>query len=628
MGKLKRTSKLAQRRQKDKQLQKNGSSTGKGHPHHKRDRNDVKEMQKVAPLMTNLTSSSQNARSMAVNSITLLCDNDAELRKIFLKNDLVKIILTKLLHDTNDDIVVDSYGLLRNLMIDEGYSLCMHLWRSDLWTLLESSFKKAIESLPHLNDDKVTKVGKELLVNFIDNLIGCCDSLCSELPLKLFEDTILEKLQECGILKFIFELVKQKPNGRLLLNSLEFLYDLATISYKFISVIANDGDDIGVLNDISDVSNVGKLSRAYLIGILLQVMEYKEEVSDRRKLVDQILIPLSQIYEKDINLKATVDQLNLSYKSNPTAEESRQLGLAKDNFNTLDLILDLYSSVIEMVGENYESGKADPAADFFNNQLKQFLFDMIESNFKDDKVLTCLNNLCIFDASNHLVDQKLLQFLDQVQQLLSEKFTQLLDSTDISNESLEEVNQLLNFYNSFTDMEDVSRWNVNADQMAKLTQLSGVISSKVEAGDVDALNFLQFNQFLIMYIGKISKNCDDLEITKGIVKFLVDEKFLKYLTLYGTFKNAEQLHNKLGYLIEDTLNLAINAIFDVFDDDYSYNRPIFHEGGLLQVLKDHKDELKRVYKYIDKNVNPQVKKRTQETMENLVRFIEYKETEL
>ncbi|GMG21945.1 unnamed protein product [Ambrosiozyma monospora] len=66
----------------------------------------------------------------------------------------------------------------------------------------------------------------------------------------------------------------------------------------------------------------------------------------------------------------------------------------------------------------------------------------------------------------------------------------------------------------------------------------------------------------------------------------------------------------------------------MFDDDYPYNRPVFHEGGLLKVLEECYDEYRHIYKSIDKKVNLELKERSEDTLTNLDRFIKYKKTEL
>lgn len=117
-------------------------------------------------------------------------------------------------------------------------------------------------------------------------------------------------------------------------------------------------------------------------------------------------------------------------------------------------------------------------------------------------------------------------------------------------------------------------------------------------------------------------------MTRDITKFLVDQKFLKYLELYKKTPKVEKLHKSIGFLVEETIDCVVNVLFDIFDDDYSYNKPIFHDGGLLQVLKDKISEFRIIFKKVDKNVNQDVKERMKETLNNLQSFIKYKQGEL
>ncbi|GME82972.1 unnamed protein product [Ambrosiozyma monospora] len=294
MGKLKKRSKLSQQRRKQNQLVPGDNKTNK--------KLDNKELQKITPLISQLSASATNDRSIALSTILLLCDNDPTSRKLFLKNNLVKILLTKLIHDESDEIVVDAYGLLRNLIIEEGYDLSVHLWRSDIWTALEVDFKKAMQSLPHINDEKVSSTRKALLIDYIDNLISCLGSLSTEVSIQLFDENILPKLQQSGILKFIFELIEKRVSNKLTLTALEFLYDLSTLSFQFIELFANEPSAIELLSKIED-STLSVLSQVYLIGLKFQIMEFKGELTDPKSddvLIDSILGKLDSLYKTKI----------------------------------------------------------------------------------------------------------------------------------------------------------------------------------------------------------------------------------------------------------------------------------------------------------------------------------------
>lgn len=77
---------------------------------------------KILPLINNLKSSVPNDKTMALGAITVLCE-DERMRKLLLKEKLVLIIMEQCLNDSNDEIVVESFGLLRNIGIEEGYEV-------------------------------------------------------------------------------------------------------------------------------------------------------------------------------------------------------------------------------------------------------------------------------------------------------------------------------------------------------------------------------------------------------------------------------------------------------------------------------------------------------------------------
>lgn len=631
MGKLKTRSKLAQRRFKAKQLQK--KSKGENEINVSKISNEAARLQKVAPLITNLSSSSQNDRSMAINSINLMCGSDIELRRLFMKNDLVQIILSKLVHDENQDIVVDSYGLLRNLMIDEGYSLCIHLWRKDIWTLLSADFAKAIASLPHISDENVDQQQKDLLVNFIDNLIGCTDCLSSEMSISFFEGTLFGKITESNVFDFVFGILKQGSSKRLGLSCLTFIYDLATVSYKFIDFLCQSNEYMEVLQSLPK-KELGKQSKTYLLGIYLQLLEAKNELSNGKKLCSDIIAPLNAIYQNDVDLKYTVEQLNLPYNENPSLQEAKSLDIAKQNYNVIDLELDLYTSIIEMLGDDYrtQQGNSKNGETFklINSTLVEMLSSLIDAGFKDEKMLICVNNLIAFDRDICFSGAVLVSFFQKVYAHCSSLLNSLLKNDDqlSVDGQLEQIGQILKFNVNYMLMTDQTQWNEDVQRVVQIIRLSESVGSKLEAGEIDAGLLLDFNLGLIPYLGLIAKNCGDNSVTKDITKFLVDQKFLRYLELYKKTQKVEKLHKKIGFLVEETVDCVINVIFDIFDDDYSYNRSIFHDGGLLQVLKEKLPEFRTIFKKVDKNVNQDVKDRMKETLNNLQSFIKYKQGEL
>ncbi|GMG30770.1 unnamed protein product [Ambrosiozyma monospora] len=584
MGKLKKRSKLSQQRRKQNQLLPGDNKSNK--------KLENKEVQKITPLISQLSASATNDRSIALSTILLLCDNDPQSRKLFLKNNLVKILLTKLIHDESDEIVVDAYGLLRNLIIEEGYDLSVHLWRSDIWTALEADFKKAMQSLPHINDEKVSSTRKALLIDYIDNLISCLGSLSTEVSIQLFDENILPKLQQSGILKFIFELIEKRVSNKLTLTALEFLYDLSTLSFHFIELFANEPSAIELLSNIED-STLSVLSQVYLVGLKFQIMEFKGELTDAKSddvLIDSILGKLDSLYKAKVDLKTTVEQLDAPLNPKPTKEEENALRQAKNNFKLIDLLLDLYTTIIEVKGEQQVVSPSSVSKEtkqrlsaFFSTGLAPFLSDLITTNFKNSKILVCLNNLSLYLSSLDLVDESYITFLTQVGSVIAKDFNETLAATVGDDVNLDTISDELNFLLFY----DQAQGKISAD--AKLVSLLITLSNAIDFNNHEANQIIQFSTVLISYLTLIGKGCDSIDTTQEISKFIVDTQLLGPIKLYKSFRNTSELHKKFKFLVEYTLLNSINAIFEMFDDDYPYNRPVFHEGGLLKIHQVQED---------------------------------------
>lgn len=111
---------------------------------------------KILPLINKLNSTIPNEKSMALGAITILSE-DARMRKLLLKEKLISVVMQTCLNDFNDEIVVEAFGLLRNLGIEEGYDVVKYLWRQGIWTSIESALNKIDESFKFLQEKEMSK---------------------------------------------------------------------------------------------------------------------------------------------------------------------------------------------------------------------------------------------------------------------------------------------------------------------------------------------------------------------------------------------------------------------------------------------------------------------------------------
>ena len=102
---------------------------------------------------------------MAIGVINVLAE-DEQMRQELINNDIVLVLMQYCLNDANasEDILIESFGLLRNLIIEEGYDIIQFIWDNDIWTIVENNLNKINISfnylMNHNNNDDGTSDGK------------------------------------------------------------------------------------------------------------------------------------------------------------------------------------------------------------------------------------------------------------------------------------------------------------------------------------------------------------------------------------------------------------------------------------------------------------------------------------
>ncbi len=612
MAKLKKRSKLSQQRHANSPLPNVNANANKSA------NKQTNQNNKALALLDKIrkgANTSVNDKLIAVNQILVQCNNEESSRKAFLRNDLVKVILNDLLTEDNkyDELIVSALDLLKHLIIEEDYDLSIHLWRNGIWEILVVNFDKAFKSFSHLNDANVDQISRDLLLSYINNLIGILDNLVLELNSETINTAVIPKLGESTILPHLFEIIKvdnvSKSTMSVVLNTLQLIYDLSSVSVQFLQNVLLSNAEFGkILENLlkTDKFNTHPLGKIFLIGINLQILEVKDNLNENLDLIlNEVFLILN-----GIDLASQKDE----------------------EFQIIDISLDLLTTIIEIKGSLLmeDATKKDET---FNTKciesILPFLGKLFESDIKNNKKLVCLNNLMLYLNANELINENLRNDLESLNNgRISQDFEALLNSNS-SKLDLELTIDYLNFKLNLLEMEP-SKFSSMETQISKLIE-AGVKSAQLdEFTDIDLQ--IQFVTTLIMYLSIVAKNINNIEVTKNIVEFIVKNNVLEPISFYNAQLstgglNVSKFHRKYKYLVEETMNVSINSIFEMFDDDYSYNRPIYHDGNMSDILTNALADYKKIYKNIDKNVNLRLKKQTEETLNNLQRFIEYKKTE-
>jgi hypothetical protein len=96
---------------------------------------------KILPIIADLTSPDSKKRSSAISAIANLI-LDHKCRRLLLREQLVRIIRSRILSDTDLEIQARGWGILQKLLEEENMSFGIHLYRQDILTPLNYALSK------------------------------------------------------------------------------------------------------------------------------------------------------------------------------------------------------------------------------------------------------------------------------------------------------------------------------------------------------------------------------------------------------------------------------------------------------------------------------------------------------
>ncbi|KAG7660951.1 uncharacterized protein J8A68_005471 [[Candida] subhashii] len=635
MGKLRKSKKNQKAR-----LNPIGSSKKNNTDTSKRDENTIQS--KIVPLINKLKSTIPNEKSMAIGAITVLAE-DERMRKLLLKEKLITIVMEQCLNDSNDEIVVESFGLLRNLGIEEGYDVLKYLWRSNIWITIENGLNKVDTSFKYLQEhpDKQDKSKVQLLYDFTENLLSLIIVLASGSQ-DIYE-SIFNKIDP--IIGFVVNLInlqisnesKFKISTKLFNSLLEFIYEFSTESIDFIKKLnENSNLDFVKLIEYVESNQSNKLANIYIEGIKFNNYEILEtNHQDKDQIAQSIFIRLyNLIIDIDLNeLKQKINSISNPDNSNkPIQKDANTLekdlssssietkSQTKAELYSLEISLDIITSILEYLSINEESPQ-DPIE--LSPELQTILLDKtfmaliellkfeINENILQliEKILSALNNLTWLMLSNETLPvewyTKSLSLWDIILTLSSKQ-----DQSPVVQNSC--LNILWGVVKSLGP-EIVSE--IQPEMIGGLITKAKNILGETESNttDDDSLNMYLS---IVGFLGTLAPIVGNNDITNEISQFLLQ-------SCQECINKSEQNPIIIEIIIE-----SLNLIYEIFSDkDFSYDYEIFVKQNYLSNLKNLQPNVKQVYKKIDKHKQPQLKLKMEETWINLGRFIQYKETE-
>lgn len=635
MGKLKK-GRRNQRGRVNPVARKDGSNSSK---------QDIKDettrQNKIVPLIAQLSSTAPNDRSVAVNAITVLAE-DSRMRKLLLRERLIPTIMEQTLNDSNDELVVESFGLLRNLTIEEGYEVAKYLWRSNIWASIDSALLKIRSTLEHLAADKqLDQKRTYMFYDFVENILSLVVLIasCSQ---DLYESIYANIEPVVSIAIETLNWNCQKLRSIKLFNAaLDFLYEFASDSSDFVvSLMQMPAFSMDKLVAAVNLPAQSKntLGKVRVEGLRFHIMEVSGELANNKNegCAQSIQNLFSLITQIDLNVIKTnlaiVDNAEqpLQKPANdekpqdidvPFGGESPEKTHSKSDLQSIELAIDLLTSICEILAVNDVNPLQPVTLDenistlILNTvypsciYLLKFDRDNAQVLQVTSKLLMAFNNISWLFLSAATIP---VQWYPKIPELWLELEATNSNDLELQKTSLSIMWALTKAVGSEVK-NTISLENVNS-LLKKCSNLTSSESNHEEDNHV----IFEYLLSAVGFLGSVAQVIDNVEITGEISEFLF---FL--ISHYIEDKNNEKDLKALEIPVE-----GLNLLYDVFGDaEYVYDEPVFVARNYLQRLEQLEPLFRTFYKKIDKNRSRELKLRAEEAYMNLERFIDYKKSE-
>lgn len=577
---------------------------------------------RALPLIEKLTSTSANDRAMALAAITVLCE-DENTRKVLLKERIITIIMEQCLTDSDDEIVVEAFGVLRNIAVEEGYDVIQHIWRQNIWTAIEGALVKIQKSFEYLGSGKTSTIGNkkadekarlQLLYDYTENVIMLVVVIASGSS-KLFE-SVFAKIDP--ILSLVISIINWntpvvQTSLKLHHALLDFVYEFASESQEFIGKLANF--DLEIQNEKSLI-----LTQIYANAIKFHIIEDGISIQDIDNILNRMFSTLVTINLDEVKLNLTVTdnaQHPIQKKPETMQDIDQPLGgelvetwQAKCNVQAMEIAIDVTTSIWELLATGpFNASDIMPTVFqvVYPSLMELLKFESSSNLGFAERLLQCLNNLCW-----------LMLMVDPIPTLWHQCCLQMWDACSIfgTTNDIAIKTHCLNACWAICKAigpEITSKINPAAINGTVETSRSALHQLQAGTGDPDLLTewLVTAAGFLASAVVPAAHDSDYVPAVKEVGSLLVD--CILWLVNGGSG----------GVMVE-----CLNSLYDIFGDpDYVYDEPVFVQEQYLLVLQELEPKVKDASKRIDKHLHAETRARAEEACNNLTRFLQYKVSE-
>lgn len=560
--------------------------------------NDIKIInEKVRPVLEKLVSNDITDKTMAISTIGTMIE-DPKQRTLLLKEKLLKTLLETSIKDDNVQFVSEVLGLLRNISIEEGYDVCIFLWRQNIIEYMKKGLNIVQEAFTGGNIPQA--------VEFTENLIGLISALANSTE-DIFEQITKDLSPRLGeILVFVLGKGIELKQSELVSVVLEAFFVLSEENPVFTNSILSAG--LGELNE----QELTPSSVVYLYGLKFN-LNNTDLLLVQQKLVEVI---------KTANVDEVV--------------KNSQVAKSRNLINAIQVAIEIVTSIAEKISvdqpvdeskeqadeEMLDDSKDDDDEEFYIQKVKAINNDEVDTSVFDEKQFSDNNMEPVFafllkealPAITTLIPYT--QFQSRAMAAINNISWSMSSKAQESQTWKSHAEEL--WTNILPLVKSSSELEVKVSGMGILWAVSSTFDGKVPIEEAD----------LMVLVDKAEADEDYLVNLVGLLAQLaLASNFVQKITEFF-ISIIMSVNTKSPKYSQKVVIETLYGLFKVFGDgSYPYDEEIYVKGGLNLVLAQHVAPIRKYFKKIDRVKDGFLRSRADEALLNLVRFLDYKKSE-
>ncbi|KAF8899116.1 armadillo-type protein [Infundibulicybe gibba] len=631
----------------------------------------------VLPIIQKMTGPEASDRKWACVAVSNLIQNDPSTRRLLQGKNVVGALIDRLT-DSEEEVVVEAAGALRNLCIDGGYNICAEMYNKNILAPLKTFVPKISSALSNFLDSPTAAPGnaQKLIYEFADSVITVLWCLSET------SNKALDAINELHLIPFLmsFLAARDKLPSPPVTSAAHCLYVLTDDNQPAILDVKSDAGYLSCLLSIAQ-SNAGGSTKntqrqnavnILAAGILRNISPLPPPSAVSSVDIDKdIVLPLLRPTISSVNLpdisnrvqqlltqESSIPQMeNLSLKNTPKSDHKSPLEIELEqiekDLRTIQLTLEILTGVCATLPDPSFNVSAD-------NNEENDLDEDVDINETDEDVDV---DMVSDDPSPTQSSIDFLQSL--IPSLLALTKPTALSFPPLSAPSPHppttsalsaiHVSALECLNNIFLSVATSPNPTLSADKAAGVKLWSDIWLSLALVGTQAGLGQERRQEMWevaagvlwgigVVWKGSLEPNDEQIQILIQLCNTTSDTEL--QIKCIGTLECLAQNPNFIAenstisdFLLSilpadgsvsplgtEPLIQVVSALIDIYSDEgmpYDIN---FRQGHYLKRLRAAADGFKRAVRGIDrkKEGGVQLRRRGEEVRDNLIAFIQYR----